>query len=79
MYSKIDLVIKSIFFGVLMQFDPQACRNLIAMIFLISIRDMRQDKIKRDKHEAKLFLESDYAEYLASFIDLDINEIRKRV
>ena len=53
MYSKIDLVIKSIFFGVLMQFDPQACRNLIAMIFLISIRDMRQDKIKRDKHEAK--------------------------
>ena len=76
MYSKIDLVIKSIFFGVLMQFDPQACRNLI---FLISIRDMRQDKIKRDKNEAKLFLESDYAEYLASLIDLDINEIRKRV
>ena len=34
-----------------MQFDPQACRNLIAMIFLVSIRDMRQDKIKRDKHE----------------------------
>ena len=56
MYSKIDLITKSIFFGVLMQFDPQACRNLIfmiAMIFLISIRDMRQDKIKRDKHEAK--------------------------
>jgi hypothetical protein len=52
-------------------------RNLIAQIFLRALSDLRRKDSYR--HRAREFLESEWAEDLAEWIDLDIEEVRLKI
>lgn len=61
------------------QYDPQQCRNLIASIFVIAIRDFQHGG-PRVRQGIKDFIYSEYAEKLASYLEqVDIQDIREKI
>jgi hypothetical protein len=59
-------------------YDHKACRNLIAKIILLAIVELK-DKSGVKRQDARLFLMSDYAGKLASYIDIDMEVVRERM